>query len=404
MKGWAAQDDKCRVYNDIYMNNSILISAGERSGDIHAANLIENLKKLDPDLDFFGIGSEKMQSAGVELVERMDRLSIIGFSGIASNLGRIRGIYNKILEKVKKNPPLGAILVDYPGFNLILARALKKRGIPVIYYITPQVWAWGAFRIRTIKKCVDKAIVILAFEEKIFRDHGIDATFVGHPILDSEKKGSPGRKSLGLDENKTTLALLPGSRESEVKNLLPVMLGAAAVMLKKRQSLQFILLESSGVSDDIYSNILKGCRISPAIIKDDTRGCLSISDFVFTASGTATLECAIMEKPALVTYKLPFLSFCLAKIFAKTKKPIVGKKRRIGLVNIIAGKLVVPEILQYAATPQRLASEALSIISSGEKMKKQVEGLRQVKNALGPNGASARAAKIINDFLIGTVK
>ena len=383
------------------MKHTVLISAGERSGDIHAANLVGNLKKINPDLDFFGIGGEKMQNAGVELVERMDRLSIIGVSGIASNLGRIRGIYKRILDRAKEIPPRCAILVDYPGFNLILAWALKKRGVPVIYYITPQVWAWGAFRIGIIKKCVDKAIVILAFEEKIFRDHGIDAAFVGHPILDSEKKDSPGRKSLGLDENKTTLALLPGSRESEVKNLLPVMLEAAIIISKKRP-VQFILLKSSGVSDDIYSRLLKRCRVTPAIIKDDTRGCLSISDFVLTASGTATLECAIMGKPALITYKLPLLSFCVAKVFAKTKKPIVEKKRRIGLVNIIAGKLVVPEILQYAAVPRRLASEVLTIISSGEKMEKQVEGLRQVKNALGTPGASGRAARIINDFLTKT--
>ena len=339
-----------------------------------------------------------MRGAGVELVEKMDRLSIIGISGIASNLLRIHGIYKRLLDRAKKNPPHCAVLVDYPGFNLILARSLKKMGIPVVYYITPQVWAWGAFRIGAIKKYVDKAIVILAFEEKIFRDIGIDAVFVGHPILDGEKKDPSDRKALGLDENRTTIALLPGSRESEVKNLLGVMLETAFIMSKERP-LQFILLKSSGVSDDTYGRILKKYRVSPAIIKDNTRGCLAISDFVFTASGTATLECAIMEKPALITYKLPFLSFCIAKIFAKTKKPLIGKNRCIGLVNIIAGKRVVPEILQYEAAPRRLAFEILSVISSGEKMKKQAEGLRQVKNALGPPGASGRAAKIINDFI-----
>jgi len=380
------------------MKHAILVSAGERSGDIHAANLIGNLKTIDPDLAFFGIGGEKMRDAGIELVERMDRLSIIGVSGIVSNLARIRGIYKRILQRVGENPPLCAILVDYPGFNLILARALKKRGIPVIYYITPQIWAWGAFRMRTIKKYVDKAIVILAFEERIFRERGIDAVFVGHPILDSEKKEIPDRRSLGLDENRTTIALLPGSRESEIKSLLPLMLKTSDILSKKRP-LQFILLQSSGVSGSVYDRIIKTSRLFPAVIKDDTRGCLSVSDFVFTASGTATLECAIMEKPALITYKLPFLSFCLAKIFAKTKKPIIEKKRRIGLVNIIAGRLVIPEILQYAATPHRLASEILSIISSEKKMKKQVEGLRLVKNTLGLAGASKRAAGIINDFL-----
>ncbi|MGB2706067.1 MAG: lipid-A-disaccharide synthase, partial [Candidatus Omnitrophota bacterium] len=376
------------------MKHAILISAGERSGDIHAANLVGNLKKLNPDLDFFGIGGGKMGAQGVDLVERMDKLSIIGLSGIVSNLGRIRSIYKRILDRVKKDPPRAAILVDYPGFNLILARALKKRGIPVIYYITPQVWAWGAFRIRSIKKYVDKAIVILAFEEKIFQNYGINATFVGHPILDGGKD-LPEVKLLGLDENKTTVALLPGSRAQEVKNLLPLMLEAAG-LISKEKSVQFVLLESSGVSNDIYEAILKKYPISPALIKDNTRGCLSIADFVLTASGTATLECAIMERPALITYKLSFLSFVLAKIFAKTKTPIIEKKRRIGLVNIIAGKVVLPEILQYSATPRRLASEVLSIISSKEKMERQIEELRRVKNALGSPGASFRAARIVN--------
>ena len=372
------------------MKKSILITAGEASGDIHAANLVKNLRKLKPDIYFFGIGRKKMEAEGVDLLENMERLSIIGVSGILSNLKRIRSIYKKIMGAVEKNPPDAAILVDYPGFNLILARALKKRGIRVIYYITPQVWAWGKFRIHAIKKFIDKAMVILRFEEELFKSYGIDATFVGHPLLDVEKKESLDRKSCGLDEQKQTIALLPGSRNSEVKDILPMMLETAGLILKSK-NVQFVLLKSSNVGEDIYSKILEKSHIPLAVIKDNTCGCLSISDFAFTSSGTATLEGAIAEKPMVITYRTTFLTFLLFKIFATT--------RLIGLVNIIAKKAIVPEILQYNAKPKTLASGILAIISSREKMDEQIQNLRWVKRALGTPGASLRAARIVKDFI-----
>jgi len=375
------------------MKKNILIIAGETSGDIHASNLIKNLKTLSAELSFFGIGGKRMLKEGVTLIEDIEKLSIIGVSEIFAKLKYIRRAYKKVIAFTEKTPPDVVILVDYPGFNLAIAKALKRKGLKIIYYITPQVWAWGESRICTIKKYVDKAIVILKFEEDLFKSHKIDATFVGHPLLDIAKVDVlPDKKSLGLDKERLVMALLPGSRESEIKRLLPVMLKTAK-LISKEENFQFLLLQSSDVSEKVYEKILERSDLRPAIIKDNTYACLGLSDFVFTSSGTATLETAIMERPMLITYKTSFLTALFFKIFARTSL--------IGLVNIIAEREIVPEILQYDAKPKRLASEIIKIISSDDKIIEQIQNLRQVKHLLGTPGASLRAARIIERALHG---
>ncbi|MFC1576370.1 lipid-A-disaccharide synthase [Candidatus Omnitrophota bacterium] len=369
---------------------SILIVTGETSGDMHASELVKHLKGLNSGLRFYGVGGKGMEAEGVELVERMEKISIIGLSEVFAKLPRIHAAYKKIMAKVSEDHPTLVILIDYPGFNLRIAKMLKAKGIPVIYYITPQVWAWGKSRISLIKKYVDKALVIFKFEEELFKSYGIDATFVGHPLLDNEKKSSAGKSSFGLEEGKFTIALLPGSRTSEVRRKLPLMMKAAAIIAHKKDA-QFTLLKSSSVEDTVYEDILKDSPIPITSIKDDTYGCLSASDFVLTSSGTATLESAIMEKPLIITYKTSLLTAILFKIVARTPY--------IGLVNVIAKREVAPEILQYDATAEKLASSILSIISSKEKMEKQVRDLKEVKRAIGGPGASKKAAEIINNFI-----
>ena len=372
------------------MTKNILIVAGEVSGDIHASHLVKNLKKLDPKIHFFGIGGKNLSGEGVEILMSIENLAIIGVWEILSKIPHIREAFAKIKKSVSKNPPDLAILVDYPGFNLRLARTLKKQGIPVVYYITPQVWAWGAFRIGGIKKYVDKALVILPFEEELFRRHGIDATFIGHPLLETLKESSLNRSSMGLDEKKLTLAILPGSREREVKCMLPIMLKACEIVSQEKPA-QFLLLRNSSVEDSLYDELIAQSSIEITSVKDDTRGCLAMSDFVFTSSGTATLETAIVEKPMLIIYKTSFLTALLFKIFART--PFIG------LVNIIAKRRVSPELLQYDATPKRLAKEILKILSSKKEQELQIEGLREVKKILGTPGASERAARLILEFI-----
>jgi len=372
------------------MTKNILIVAGEVSGDIHASHLVKNLKKLDSSVRLFGIGGKNMSGEGVEILMGIDDLAIIGVWEIIVKIPYIREAFAKIKKCVSQNAPDAAILVDYPGFNLRLARELKKQGIPVIYYITPQVWAWGGFRIGGIRRYVDKAISILPFEEEFLRRHGVDARFLGHPLLETLKESSLTRSSLALDEKKLTLAILPGSRTREVKCMLPVMLKACEIVSQEKPT-QFLLLRNSSVEDSLYDALVAQSSIKITSVKDDTRGCLAVSDFVFTSSGTATLEAAIMEKPMLIIYKTSFLTALLFKIFART--PFIG------LVNIIAKRRVSPEVLQYDATPKRLAKEILKIISSEKEKELQVEGLREVKKLLGKPGASERAARLILEFI-----
>ena len=374
------------------MKDNILIVTGETSGDIHAANLVKSLNRIDSNLNFFGMGGKRMEEVGVELTERMERLSIIGVAEIFTKLKEIRSAFKKIMAKVESHPPKVAILIDYPGFNLTLAKMLKRKGVFVVYYITPQVWAWGGFRIHFIKKFVDKAIVILKFEEDLFKKYGIDATFVGHPILDSLKSDiKVDREKYKLTDGKMTVALLPGSRESEVKRILPLMVETAGRLIQKKD-VQFVLLKTSSVDENIYTDVLKNLKFPIALMKDKTQECLAMSDFIFLSSGTATLECAIMERPMLITYRITFSTFLLFKIFSR-----IGNT--IGLVNIIAGRSIVPEIAQYDASPDSLTKGILSIISSKNKMDEQVRCLREVKQTLGSPGVSLRAAHIVEEII-----
>jgi len=373
------------------MTRNILIIAGETSGDIHAANLIRNLKAQKKDLRFFGIGGKKMEEEGVELLARMEKLSIIGVSEIFAKLHDIRDAFKKISSAVKETPPDLAILIDYPGFNLRLAKSLKKDNVKIVYYITPQVWAWGKSRINIIRKYVDKALVIFKFEEELFKKHGIDATFVGHPLLDFyENRSGLKRSDYGLKEGRTTIALLPGSRESEVLRLLPTMLKTADIIVEKAD-IQFVLLKSSSVKKSTYEGFISLYSDRLALVEDNTYGCLDMSDFVFTSSGTATLECVIMEKPMLITYKTSLLTALCFKVFART--PFIG------LANIIAGKEIAPEVLQYDAKPRKMAEEILSIILSPEKMHEQRKALKEIKDKLGLPGASMRASKEIASLI-----
>jgi len=376
------------------MAKSILIIAGEPSGDLHASNLVKDLKKLKPDLKFFGLGGKLCREAGVEIDFDISKLSIIGLVDVWKNIFTIGKVFKDILKKTDSANVDLAILIDYPGFNLRLAKELKKREIPVIYYISPQVWAWGEDRIDIIKRCVAKILVFFKFEEDLYKRNGVNSEFVGNPLLEtvtSSLSKDELSKKYNLPKDGTIIALLPGSRTMEVKTLLKIMAGAANIMGKELQNVKFIVAKYKNLPIALYEEAIKYSGVDIKIIDADAYNILSVSDLAIVASGTATLETAIMGTPFVIVYKVGLINYIAYKIVAKIKT--------LGLVNVIAGRIVVPEFLQYKATPEKIARGALEILRDESKKSAMLTELSRVKSSLGAPGASMRAASAILPYL-----
>jgi lipid-A-disaccharide synthase len=375
-------------------NKLILIVAGEASGDMHAANLIQQIKIIQPQIEFFGLGGKKLKENGVELYFNIVELAVVGLSEVLKNLKKFKEIFSGLLKEVDARKPDLAILVDYPGFNLRLAAELKKRGIPVIYYISPQVWAWGKERIKIIRQFVDLMLVVFKFEERLYQENGIPVKFVGHPLLDSVQP-SLSKEDLfrrySLDARKFTFALLPGSREKEVKLLLPVMLAAARIIYKYKPDSQFLILKSETVKSEIFKRITARYRLPLVVISEMTCDGLAASDFALVASGTATLETAILGLPMVILYKVSFLTWAYLKTALKIPY--------IGLVNVIKREKFIEEFIQYDATAKKVSSGVLSTVADAQKMNLIKDGLKEITASLGEKGASQKAAQAVIDFL-----
>jgi lipid-A-disaccharide synthase len=376
------------------MTKKILIVAGEPSGDLHASNLVNDLKSLKSGLTFFGMGGNLLKKAGVDVAFDISDLALVGALEVIKKIFAVGKVYRALLGKINSEKPDLAILVDYPGFNLRLAKELKARSIPVIYYISPQVWAWGRDRVNIIKKCVSKIIVFFKFEEELYKTYGIDAEFVGHPLLDIVKPTIPKEdalKAYDLIKGKSVIALLPGSRLIELKTLLPAMLAAAKIMDKKLGGAQFIIAKYRDLPRSLYEEAVRLSGIDARIAEDDTYNVLAVSDFAIVASGTATLETAIIGTPLVIVYRASLVTYILYKIVSTT--------RFLGIVNIIAGKVVAPEVLQYEMTPANIAETVLPLVGDKKTLASIREELKDVKNSLGAPGASLHAARVILPFL-----
>ncbi len=369
------------------MGNNILIITGEPSGDMRGGELLKELKKLAPETSFWGIGGDHMEDEGMELIENVRDLSIIGVWEIFSKLPKIHAQYRNVIQNTLKRKPALAILIDYPGFNLKLAKFLHSQNIPVIYYIIPQVWAWGSWRIKTLKRYVTKALVLFKFEKDLLTQEGVPAEFVGHPLIDKAPALLPRNK-----EDAFTIALLPGSRNSEIRGIFPLMLDAAEKLHKERPDIGFILAENSNVDEALYDAALAAHKsLNVLRRKDDTFGVLNKCDFALIASGTATLEATLLEKPMVITYRAAFMTELLAHIFAHISF--------LGLANIIAGREIVPELIKQNATSQKLLHETLKIISDESRMQNMRSELRKVRQSLGEKGASMKAALEVRKIL-----
>ncbi len=376
-----------------------MIVAGEASGDLHAANLVKALKKIDPRIEIFGLGGKKMKEAGVETVYDIVELAVIGFVEVLKHLGTFKKIFKKLLELLETKRPDAVILVDYPGFNLRLAKFAKEKNIPVIYYISPQIWAWGQKRIQEIKQYVDKMIVIFGFEEELYKQAGVKASFIGHPFLDvvrPEWKKEEIIKRLRLKHSSLKISLLPGSRAKEIERHLPSMLKACELINKDLPGAEFILSRRRDLDSSIYNKIIGCSKIKPHSLEDRPYDILEISDLVIVSSGSATLETAIMERSMVIIYKTSIITWLLAKNLIKIPN--------IGLVNIVAGKRIVPELVQFKASAAGIAKKSLEILKDKSAQENIRKELRKVKEKLGERGATDRAAHLILSLHFNIVK
>jgi lipid-A-disaccharide synthase len=373
-----------------------MIVAGEASGDLHGGYLVRAMHHIDPSLSFYGMGGNGMRKAGVELLADAADMAVVGLTEVVFKLAAILRVMRRLKASLARERPDLVILIDYPDFNLPLARTARTRGIKVFYYISPQVWAWRKGRIDTIRKSVDRMAVILPFEEKFYREAGVDVTFVGHPLLDEVRKKyarPEALKRFGLRDEAITVGILPGSRRSEVSRLLPEMLRACRIMMEKLSPLQFVLPLAGTLDPDFVQNILRQFPVKVNVIRDEIYDVIAISDVAIVASGTATLETALLETPMVVVYKISAASYAIGRRFIRVD--------HISLPNIIAGRAVVPELIQDDANAERIAAEVMELIVQREKAREMKVSLAEVRGKLGTPGASQRTARIACDMLYG---
>lgn len=371
----------------------ILIITGEASGDLHGANLAKALKARDPQVSLAGIGGRAMEAAGVRLVEEMGEFDVIGMVGPFALVSIIRRfITMRRLFRSKQWDTV--VFIDHPGLNMRFAYFAKAAGLRVVYYIAPQVWAWAPWRIRWIKQRIDHVLVILPFEKSIYDEAGIRCTFVGHPILDAVA-GCDDRRELrrrfGLSDDERVIALLPGSRAHEVQVLLPILIEAVEKLARREPKTKFILAQASTIHDNLLQPLLGRSPVPIALVKEQATEVMALSDLVLVASGTATLQAAVVGTPMVLFYRTTPLTFWLANVVIR----FVIRVKWIGLVNLVAGRTVVPELIQSAATGQRLYEEALRILEDRSAYDEMKRDLAKVRAALGEPGASARAAEVV---------
>jgi len=377
--------------------NRIFIICGEPSGDLNAANLAKAILQLNPGIRISGVGGTLLRQSGAIIYRDIKDLAVIGLFDVLKKLPKFFALKKLILQKIKEEKPDAIILVDFSGFNLRLAKKINKT-IPVIYYVSPQVWASRRGRVKTIKEYIAKMIVLFKFEEEFYKRYGTDVAFAGHPLLDIVNPTMDRKEFLtkfGLTENKTAIALLPGSRKQEIENILPIMLKAALLINQEIKGAQFVIAKSPQVDLDIYNRIIGRADMDLKIIEGKTYDCLNIADFCLVASGTATLEATIMQKPFVVIYKMGLLNYLLYR-------PQV-KVTYIGMVNIVAGRRIVPEFIQFGAKPKEISKQVLEILQNPARVEQIKNDLAKVKSLLGEKGASLRAAQLILNFLASSI-
>jgi lipid-A-disaccharide synthase len=375
----------------------IMIMSGEASGDLHGANLAREIRKQDPSIALYGVGSKQMREAGVRMLADASEISVVGITEVLTHVRAIYRVYAKLKQFLKHDRPDLLVLIDFPDFNIMLGKAARKLGIPVLYYISPQVWVWRKGRIKTIARLVKTMLVVFPFEVPLYEKAGVDVRFVGHPLTDvvrSEYTPEGARRALGLEAGRRTVALLPGSRKTEIHNLLPDMLAAAKILSSRFQDLQFVLPVAPTLDRNFVLAFVERCGVPVHVVEGMVYDVLRASDAAIVTSGTATLEAGLMAVPMVIVYRISALSYyVLSKLVSVN---------HVGLVNIVAGKRLVPELIQQEAAPQNIADAVARLLSDPDYYSQVREGLAGVRTRLGDAGASARAAAVVMELLNGT--
>jgi len=373
-----------------------LVVAGEASGDLHGSNLISALKVLQPLARFSGMGGSRMREAGVETLFGIERMGTVGVIEVLNEFDHYYKVYRTLLKEIASRKYDAVILIDYPTLNLRLAKQGRRFDCPVLFFISPQIWAWRKGRIKDIRESVRKMFVILPFEEKLYLDAGVDAEFLGHPFIDMvhpSRSREESKMKYSLEPGIKTIGILPGSRMNEINSLLGVMVEAAERIRNELGSCQFLLPIADSIDPDLIRERLGSNSLGIQLIQGEAYDVMNICDTVIIASGSATLEAGILGCPMVIVYKLNPLTYWMARLLVKI--PLVG------LVNIVAGEGVVPELIQDKVTAENISAEVLALLRDPEKEQAVRERLLQIKKSLGEPGVMKVVAKRIADFMDG---
>lgn len=373
------------------MSTRVCIIAGEISGDHHAAALVEALKVRIPDVQCFGTGGEHMRAAGVETLYDVSDLAVMGISEVLRRYSFFRGMFKRMCRELDSRKPDVVVLVDYPGFNLRFAAQARKRGIKTVFYICPQVWAWKPSRIPKMARILDHLITIFPFEAKYFEHTGLPTTFAGHPLVDALQ----GQRNGASMDSPRMVALLPGSRVHEIRRILPTQLQACTQLLETRNDVSFVIAAADAALSTLIEAQLDAMpaawqstvRPRVSIRTGEARTILCEAHAAWVASGTATLETALLHCPMIITYRVAALTYALAKRIVRLD--------HIGMVNIIAGRTLCPEYVQDAATPHNLVSAILPLLEDSPERREMLSGFDSVAHSLGEGGAALRAADVV---------
>jgi lipid-A-disaccharide synthase len=369
------------------MNKKIFIVAGEASGDLHGADLARALLSLDQEVTLLGMGGEQMRRAGVKLLVDAGELAAVGITEAFSRLAALTGAFRRLRAALAAEDPALLLLIDFPDFNFWLMATMRRLGVPVVYYVSPQLWAWRPGRMQTMSRSVDKVLVIFPFEAPLYEQAGIPVQHVGHPLVDLARATRTREAllgELGLAPDRLTVALLPGSRPNEVRRIVPGLAGAVPLIRSRVPDVQFLVAGAPGLSPDAFAPLTRNGAV---LVLDSADDVLAASDVVVTASGTATVQAALHGRPMVVVYRVSPLTYRLGKSFLNVDT--------FAMPNLVAGRRIVPELIQDGFTPDRVAEETVGLLTDGRRRAEVSEALTRVREQLGAPGASARAAAAI---------